>query len=41
MASRFGVLSSTKGDSSVLDVVSQSAHLGWVSGVLDRGMSKL
>ena len=37
-ASRFVVVSSIKGDSSVLDVVSQSAHLGWVSGVLGRGM---
>ena len=40
-ASRFGVLSSTKGDSNVLDVVSQSAHFGWVSRVLGGGMSNV
>jgi len=40
-ASRLVVLRSTKGDSSSLNVVSQSAHLGWIFGVLGRGVSKV
>jgi len=40
-ASRFVVLSSIEGGSDTLDVVSLSARLDKVSGVLGRGMGKV